>query len=185
MRLPARSPPNSCIAFFGLRSTAQMSLAARVTAGTTLPRIFGMNSTMPITVTTITMTHRLVLLDELLLGVDRGRGDGGGAEEQRHLDGAADAGAEHHGAAARCHRHALLVQVVELQGGTADSVRGDQVQEAARELGQHRRDERQVLVHAAEERGGPRRSARAGTSRARAPPNPRSRSRTRSGPTPS
>ena len=107
------------------------------------------------------------------------RGDRGRGEEQHHLDRAADAGAEDHGAAARRHRDALLVQVVELQRGAADAVRGDEVEEAARELGQDRGDEREVGVHAAQERGGPRGRDERVQERARARPSPRSRSRTR------
>ena len=65
--MPAVSPPMSCIAFFGLRTTAQMSLAAFVTAGTTLFSILGMKSTMPIATATSAMTQQVVLSDELLL----------------------------------------------------------------------------------------------------------------------
>ena len=124
MRLPAGSPPTSCIAFFGLRSTAQMSVAARLTAGTTLPRIFGMKSTTPTSAATTAIAIRVVLPEEsLLLCVSTAvaviaRRD----EEQDHLDRAADAGAEHHGACRRRDRHALLVEVVELQRGAADAV---------------------------------------------------------------
>ena len=57
----------SCSAFLGLRITAQMSLAARFTAGTTLPRILGMARTMPISAATTAITQRLVLSEELLL----------------------------------------------------------------------------------------------------------------------
>ena len=67
MRLPAVSPPKSRIAFFGLRSTAQMSEAARLTAGTTLPRILGTNSTMPTRAATTAIAISVVLPDESLL----------------------------------------------------------------------------------------------------------------------
>ena len=65
--MPAVSPPTSCVAFFGLRTTAQMSLAARFTAGTTLFLILGMNSTTPTSAAMTAMANRVVLLDESLL----------------------------------------------------------------------------------------------------------------------
>ena len=67
MRFPAVSPPKSCSAFFGLRSTVQMSSAAFFTAGTTLPRIFGTKSTMPISAATTAIAIRVVLPEESLL----------------------------------------------------------------------------------------------------------------------
>src|SRR6476646_9338298 len=57
----------SCIAFLGLRTTAQMSLAARLTAGTTLFLILGMNSTTPMSAATTAMINNVLLLDESLL----------------------------------------------------------------------------------------------------------------------
>src|SRR6266496_2091865 len=67
MRLPAVSPPTSCSAFLGLRTTAQMSLAARFTAGTTLFLILGMNSTTPTRAAMMAMANKVLLLDESLL----------------------------------------------------------------------------------------------------------------------
>src|SRR4029078_7675291 len=67
MRLRAVSPPISCIAFLGLRTTAQMSVAARLTAGTTLFLTLGMKRITPTSAAMIAMVSRVVLLDESLL----------------------------------------------------------------------------------------------------------------------
>ena len=150
------SPPMSCMPFFGLRTTAQMSLAARFTAGTTLPRIFGMKSTTPIERGDDARSMPRLALPLLLAGVDAGRGERRGGEEQDHLDGAADTGAQHHRAPGGRDGHVLVVQVVDLERGPADAVGRDEVEERARELGEPRRTERQVLVDAAHERGRPR-----------------------------
>ena len=61
------SPPKSCSAFFGLRSTAQMSLAAFFTAGTTLPRILGMKSTTPTSAATTAIAPSVMPPPLLLL----------------------------------------------------------------------------------------------------------------------
>src|SRR5262245_15113895 len=82
--------------------------------------------------------------------------DGGGDQEQGQLDGTADTGAQHHRAATGGQRHALLVQVVELERGATDAVGRDQVQEAARELGEGGGNEGDVLVDAAHQGGCPR-----------------------------
>ena len=146
MRFPARLPPTSIIAFLGLRITVQMSSTACLTAGTTLWRILGMASTMPRIAAMTAITIRVVLPEESLLlcvstvvAVIARR-----AEEEEQLDRATDAGAEDHGARCRRDGHAFLVEVVELEPGAADSLRRDEVQEAARELGEHRGDEGEV-----------------------------------------
>ena len=90
-----------------------------------------------------------------VVGVQRRRGERRGHEEQDHLDRTADAGAQHHRAPARRDGDALLVQVVELERGATDAVRGDEVQEGARELHQHGGDEGQIRVDAAHEGGAP------------------------------
>ena len=51
----------------GVRSTAQMSAAARWAAGTTLPRTFGMKSTMPTSPATTAIAISVVLPEESLL----------------------------------------------------------------------------------------------------------------------
>src|SRR6185436_3784591 len=64
---PAVSPPTSISAFLGLRTTAQMSVAARLTAGITLFFTLGMKSTTPTSAATIAMMSKVLLLEESLL----------------------------------------------------------------------------------------------------------------------
>ena len=111
-----------------------MSLAARLTAGTTLFRTLGIQRTIPISAATTAIAPRVMLPPSCAVAVDARRGDRGRDQEQDHLDRAADAGAEHHRAPAGRDRDVLVVEVVELQRGAADAVRRDQVEEAAREL---------------------------------------------------
>ncbi len=157
MRLPAVSPPKSCIALPRIADHGPDVRQRTPNRGFNLAAHFGyeQHDADQCSDDHDRDERRAPRGIAAAARVDRRRRDRRGDQEERHLDCTAHTCAQHHGAAAGGHGHTLLVQVVELQRGAADPVRGDEIQEQARKLGQGRRHERKVGVDAAHECRGP------------------------------